>query len=516
MNIMGNIYKTIVLFFLIVLLNFDAEAQVAYGYYNDALKLSQTTFGGSARFQALGGATSALGADIGSLSSNPAGLGMYNRSDMNISLGYGLNHSTSNYMGSTEKASKGFFNIPSGGMIFSGSKSDTVHKWKGGTFGIGVTSINNFQNKFKYSGINTHNNFTDYLVEQTNGIKTNTLDLMDITKLQDLSSLAYYTFLVNPVSTTNSNNTEYNSFITGDTVKQEEVVTSKGRQYQYDIAYAANINDRLYIGASMGIVTVKNTTKRDFTETSVPTDTLISYTFTDERVLKGTGVNVKIGMIYRVSNWLRLGGSVLTPTTFSLKETRKYRIESHFIDLSNPGTPGNPNPYANIGKVDSTRANPDPYRYNLNTPFKFSGGMAIFIGKKGFISADLSYLNYNMTKLSASTGKSLEGDKNQINNFYRSTFNYNIGGEYRKDIYRLRGGFAYYGNPYKQGEINGSIKNICLGVGVRYESHYFDITYVHTLSKTNYKPYNLKEGSEPSVSVKNSNSRIIATFGLLF
>jgi hypothetical protein len=54
----------------------------------DALSrlFSQTAPSGSARFQALGGNHSALGADISSNSSNPAGLGFYTRSEFSISL----------------------------------------------------------------------------------------------------------------------------------------------------------------------------------------------------------------------------------------------------------------------------------------------------------------------------------------------------------------------------------------------------------------------------------------------
>jgi hypothetical protein len=502
---MGNRYQVYLLIF-IILLSQKVHGQVAYGYYNDALKLSQTTFGGSARFQAFGGATTALGADIGSISSNPAGLGMYNRSDMTFSLGFGLNHSRSDFMGSTEKASKSFVNIPNAGMVFSGSKSDTVHKWKGGTFGFGLTCINNFQNRFKYSGVNGANNYTDYLVEQTNGTSSDSFDLVDITKLKDLPSLAIYTFLIDTVR---GDKTKYRSFLTGDTVRQEEVSVTKGRQYQYDFAYAGNINDRIYFGASLGIVTVKYTSTRNYKESSVPSDTLIGYTLTDERVLKGTGVNLKLGMIYRVSDWLRVGGSVLTPTAYALKETRSYRIESNFIDMSSTQ-------FYYIDEIDSARAKPDTYRFKLSSPFKFSGGVALFIAKRGFISADVSYLNYNMARLRPNAGNSLEGDKKQINDFYRSTFNFNVGGEYRKDIYRLRAGFGYYGNPYKQGPVNGSVKNICLGAGLRYDSHYLDITYVQTLSKSNYKPYTLSNGAEPSVSIKNVNSRFIATIGILF
>ena len=44
--------------------------------YLNAVQGSQSTFSGTARFQSIGGATTALGADMGTLGSNPAGLGM--------------------------------------------------------------------------------------------------------------------------------------------------------------------------------------------------------------------------------------------------------------------------------------------------------------------------------------------------------------------------------------------------------------------------------------------------------
>jgi hypothetical protein len=508
LQFMQNKYKAALIIFYIIFISQEVRAQKSYGYYNDALRLSQTTFGGSARFQGLGGATTALGADIGSLSSNPAGLGFYNRSDMNFSLGLGINHTKSNFMGNSEKEGKSYVNIPSMGMVFSGPKDDTLHKWKGGTFGFGVTCINNFQNRFHYSGLNAKNNFTDFLVQQTNGTSSDSLNHVHIDELKDLPSLAYYSFLVNPVDPLN-NTTQYNSFITGDTVKQEETVTSKGRQYQYDIAYAGNINDKLYLGASLGIVTVKYTAAREFKETTSPTDTLINYTFSDNRVLKGAGVNLKLGVIYRVSDWLRIGGSILTPTSYSLKETRTYKVSANFIDLFNT-------PYSYINQVDSASARPDAFRYHLNTPLKLSGGVALFAGKKGFISGDISYLNYSATGLKSASSKSIEGDKKQVDNFYKSTFNFNVGGEFRRNALRLRAGLGYYGNPYKEGNVNGSVKNISLGAGFRYETHYLDIAFVNTVSKSNYKPYTLNDGTEPSVTVKNNNIRIIATVGLLF
>ena len=57
---------------------------------SDALRYSQLQFGGPARTQGIGGANVALGADFGNLTSNPAGLGMYQKSELHITPGIGL------------------------------------------------------------------------------------------------------------------------------------------------------------------------------------------------------------------------------------------------------------------------------------------------------------------------------------------------------------------------------------------------------------------------------------------
>ncbi|MDD2323034.1 MAG: hypothetical protein PHT77_09410, partial [Bacteroidales bacterium] len=46
----------------------------------DALRYSRITFGGTARSMAMAGAFGALGADFSTLSTNPAGIGVYNKS----------------------------------------------------------------------------------------------------------------------------------------------------------------------------------------------------------------------------------------------------------------------------------------------------------------------------------------------------------------------------------------------------------------------------------------------------
>ena len=62
----------------------NSFGQDASDFVGTALDLSRTTPGGSARMLGLGEAQTSLGGDISSASSNPAGLGFFNKSEFSF------------------------------------------------------------------------------------------------------------------------------------------------------------------------------------------------------------------------------------------------------------------------------------------------------------------------------------------------------------------------------------------------------------------------------------------------
>ena len=64
----------------------------------DALRYSQSMFGSTARSFSMGGAFGALGADYSSMSSNPAGLGVYRRSEFSFSMGFANRNTDSDFL----------------------------------------------------------------------------------------------------------------------------------------------------------------------------------------------------------------------------------------------------------------------------------------------------------------------------------------------------------------------------------------------------------------------------------
>ena len=69
--------KKSVLLSLTVLFAISASAQETY----DALRFSTPDLNGSARYVGMGGALSALGGDVAAMSSNPAAIGLFSKSD---------------------------------------------------------------------------------------------------------------------------------------------------------------------------------------------------------------------------------------------------------------------------------------------------------------------------------------------------------------------------------------------------------------------------------------------------
>lgn len=479
----------------------------AFGYYIDALRYSQLRFGGSARIQGMAGAQNALGADMSTLAGNPAGLGVYRRSEFSITPSIRFGNTETVFLGKTNNDTKSNFNISNIGIVFTNlSDDDSQEIWRGGAYGISFTRLNNFHNRFIVEGVNKNNSMTDYFVEISNGIPDTELD-NEFEQFTSLQGLAYWSYLTNPDY---PSNTTYYSFITGDTVSQQEIIETKGAQNQWDLAYGANYDDQLFVGASLGITTIRYIENKEYRE-DVIADTIENlryFVLNDYYKTSGTGVNFKLGLIYRASDLVRAGIFIQTPTYYSMKDEYQTDIIAYF-DNASP-TSG----YSSIeGNNNSLKGT---FSYNLTTPYRLSGGIALFAGKNGFFSTDIEYVSYNLTQL-RDGGLTLQGDNKTIKNLYKPAINLKVGGEFRYEIFRLRAGFALYGDPYNNiDNVKRQRTYITGGAGIREKNYYLDFAFVTSKHNSTYSPYTLNDGSGPSATIKNNYTNLLFTFGTQF
>ena len=139
--------------------------------------------------------------------------------------------------------------------------------------------------------------------------------------------------------------------IANPTVGQFATVKNSGSVGEYLVSLGMNINNKVYIGASLGIHSVYM--RRDvyygenYQYSAEPSlDYRMDYVNYDQSSrISGAGVNFKLGVIYRPIEGLRLGFAFHTPTYYSL--TYKYRAGM-------------------TSSVKSLTTNPDEYDLDFN------------------------------------------------------------------------------------------------------------------------------------------------------
>src|SRR5689334_24022683 len=107
--------------FLIGAVLLTASGVIAQSYVESALTFSRTVPGGSARVQGMASSQTALGGDYSSAYSNPAGLGMFNRSEITFTPAFSGYNSSASYLGDADgkdEASDSRFFIPGVSGVF--------------------------------------------------------------------------------------------------------------------------------------------------------------------------------------------------------------------------------------------------------------------------------------------------------------------------------------------------------------------------------------------------------------
>jgi len=550
--------KTVLITVSLSLFGMSTYAQQEYlDYASNALLFSGSSLSGTARYQGLGGAQTALGADMGSLGGNPAGIGMYKKSEWSISSALGYAGTSSQFIDNTTTDGKLNFNIPNVGIVFSGAKIEVSGgKWRGGSFGIGFIRQNSFQNQYSLDGVNRVSSILDRFAYDANyrGATVETLrneyDFQNNTTNSSYdrgaTSMYFNAYLINPFDASGRNNTNglnnntYFQFEAEDEpfgtprsyARQQKTFNSTGSQSQWSLSYGGNYDDRVYFGATLGIASLRYNYLSKFDETYFTDNAqhgkvYRGFTLNQDFGVRGTGVNLNIGVILRATDFFRVGASVMTPTFYKITETYNSSVDMNPFSIPDLDYNGNQKKNAQGNPLflpnDKITVNTAPriFEYNLTTPWRLSGGVAFFIGKSGFLSADVDYLAYDNIKLSGGDASFKSDFEPAIRNRYTSVINFRIGGELRHDIFRFRAGIGRQANPYQENfrnNLDQSRINLSLGAGVRLPDFYVDLASTYSRYESANTPYVLpnKPTAYPSALITNSLTNVVLTFGTFF
>lgn len=489
-------YNTIFILTLIFTMQI-ASAQTI----DDAVRYSFLEFGGTARTAGIGGAIGALGADFSALSTNPAGLAAFRRSEFTFTPT--LERSTvdatlrgeGNLLLEQEKSNFNFNNL---GLVFATRPLSS--DWSVSAFGIGLNRMANFHQSTYFEGV-SDGSITDRWLELAQGLTLDELDGFEAGVAYDAEAI----YQPDPAD---------DRFYTSDfpldaPVNKSQLIKRKGSVNELVFSFAGNYKDRLMIGATLGVpfVTFEETKTYEETDDFDDIPFFQNLTYTERLRTNGAGINLKLGLIYRLNQMVRLGFAFHTPTSFGLDEGFSTELNYNYT--------------VNGTAYSGNASSPDgSFEYRLRTPWRFIGSGGLVFGKNGFLSAEVEWLDYtnarfNFNKTSSAADVEYERELNdQINNVLQSAVNIRLGGEFAYEIFRLRGGFSVMGAPFTEGI--DPVGAISLGAGIRGEDVFFDLAFRQIVTQSDYTPYATTDAPQPFVNLEENRGRIMATVGFKF
>jgi len=491
---MKKIRIIIPIFLLIVSLLSYAQNEV------DALRYSQLSIGGTGRFMSMAGAFGAVGADLSTLSTNPGGIGLYKSSEFSFTMMYINTNSESLYYGTTGDDYRNNFNIPNIGFVYTMVVAKSPHEsgFRNVQIGFNMVRNNYFNNNILINGTNPENSLLDAYVEYANGNAPNDLGAFD-------TRLAYDAYLIDPIQNTVIYSNKAPLYPNGDIapVDQRLSIQTDGYQNEYSFSIGANYGDIVYFGGSFGIPTIRYVQENIYDEyntVSLDTNYFSSFRKYDYLQTRGSGFNFKFGFIVRATDWVRLGAAFHSTTVY-----RNLRDDWNSTMYS----------WLNNGESHTINSPLGAYDYDLRTPMRILANVAFVLGKQGLISADYEFVDYTKANLD-SYSYDYYTENQAIKDKYTSASNFKVGTEWRFNNISLRGGYAYYGSPYK-GNINDGKKQIFAGgVGYRDRWFYIDFAYNHIMSAEDYYPYESETVFVQPANIESRSNSFILSIGMRY
>ncbi|HWZ35930.1 MAG TPA: hypothetical protein VNW51_07195, partial [Mucilaginibacter sp.] len=467
-------------------------------YAKDAVRFSTAQAGTTSRIKAMGNASTAVGGDMSSISANPAGLGYFTHSELSITPEFDNYSNNAAYIGQNSSANRNTVNFSNAGVVFYNQLSkpagtDRSKGWLSINLGVGYNRTNNYYERIQYSAKNNDNSITDYYARLANS--------QGLTQ-GSLQAWAADEQLIDAYGT--ATNFQSNAF---PGVQQTGFISRTGGESGYDISAGANYSNKLYLGLGIGISEIRYNTNTSFNETgnlsfitggvAIPVTKGFNSTYTQFQNTKGEGYNAKFGVMYKIIESVRVGGTITTPTYYTVEDSFNEGLSNNI----------NSGPNYNNGPVEY------PLTYNMRTPFKFAGGLSVFLGNIGFITADVEHVDYTTTHISSNDNYTSDYDNGLIKANYRAITSYHAGAEIKiVDALFLRGGYGVQGNPLKGG---ADTKMITGGLGYHIGNYYVDAAYVNLKGSQNVMQYDIGP-TTPSAAVNATNNNFFVTLGLRY
>lgn len=524
----------------------------------DNAQLATKDLNGTARYVGMGGAMEALGADLSTIGTNPAGIGMFRRGMVAGSFGF-----------NTLSDAKSFGNANKTNMSFD--QAGFVYSMRSGrhsmlNFGFNYTKSKNFDQILTAAGrLNNASQNKLSAMKNANGVYTlqdKNNGLVSNSGAYSQADYLYSNVLFNHYDANNPNDPNNAMLSEGDkgvivnqTTGLPVYYNATGYDFgrsttgyigQYDFNVSGNSNDRFYWGFTIGIYDVHYNSSSLYSESLVDGNTAIGdVAMNDERKITGTGFDVKAGLIFRPAEEspFRIGLYVHTPTWYDLT-TRNYTV------LNN-------NTNEAYGSTERGKSS-ESYDFKFYTPWRFGVSLGHTVGNYLALGATYEYADYTTNDIRVNDGGEVdywgnyyetssrdEAMKQNIKNSLKGVHTVKVGMEFKPEKnFAVRLGYNYQSAMYnKNGFKDGSLESygtyyasttdytnwkdthrFTAGVGYNYGKFSFDLAYQYSQTNGDFYPFmSYVDDSEPkfdnvcdAVKVSNKRNQLLFTVGYKF
>ena len=464
---------------------------------SDMFTLSQVNFGfGTSRSMAMAGAFTSLGGDMASMGINPAGLGMYRSNDISFTPLVGVvnaENSAANW-GENQQNRFAVGNLGAVLNLYESSSTGLVSV----SFGLGYNRIADLNYRYGYTSQSSPSvapcrsiadafalqmTQSGLIPDQTGALN---YDYRDAYYWGGI--LAYNGYLLD------AGEDDYGTYYTsadrlgvnagvGHTVNMQ----SRGSIGEYDISFGVNYDNKLYMGFTWGIQSVRWKRQiyygEDYIYNSAPVysdggalEAPAQWMDYNQAVeVRGTGMNVKLGLIYRPWEALRLGVALHTPTYYSLERSYQAYMATNFNGIGDT-TPA----------LDDVGMN----TWDFWSPTRLMFGASYAFGRFAVLSVDYERDWYNgmrAANLPAGFDLTKENYRHEFKNNYKGSNTLRVGAEIKPlPQLALRAGYGiadgalrndqtlYYNSPT-------TYRTTCYSAGLGYAigAVTLDLSYQH-------------------------------------
>ena len=544
-----------------------ATAQDTY----ESARLIGSDLNGTARYVGMGGAMEALGADISTMSTNPAGIGLMRHSTASVSFGLvsqngveefdglGKTHMSFDQAGivySSRVSRRSFVNV---GFNYHKSRNfDQILSAANSLFNSSQNGLSYKKHRNRSEGnggfwldFNTDNGSVVGWRDKNSNTVANTFSQADFV---NVNALMYDGTLYKEVYDRTYDdpfNPDLDWVFYNDADQYMFDRAHRGWISEFDFNVSGNQSDRFYWGVTVGVYDVNYKGYSLYSEGLVGHyDDETTYDagivhYMDDRKIDGTGVDVKAGIIFRPleESPFRIGLSVTTPTWYELTTSNETLMlnDAH-------GAPDEKGQVYPIGEYDDAVSS-ETYDFRYFTPWKFGASIGHTVG------TDLAFgLSYEVSDYSASDNRILSGERNSsgyersykdsemkqnAKRSLKAVHLFKAGLEYKPDpALALRLGYNYQSAAYEKNGVRDNMLNspgvayasttdyvnwgdthrFTCGAGYKTGGWNFDIAYQYSTVKGDFHPFQAYDTNQSTgvKEVKNNRHQVLMTVGYTF